>query len=144
MQTALPTDSSTAREWTRVWHLAENVRRENMPRPKPLKTFALRLDDWDAAVRQFREVEQRLLLGQPDELTWDFHAIVLHTLLAAGHALLAEVRQVGPAELAAGHVTLEEIEACVAELEQTNREWRHGLSEDELAAVRAKIFDGAA
>src|ERR1043166_5779281 len=107
--------------------------------------FIGKYGEWDLAVRQFRKVEtRRITLGQPNERDWLWHAACLHGLLSKGKLLLLEATKLSERDLSLCNVTRKEIEAYVADLEQSLREAHHDFSESELAKAREKIFCAAA
>jgi hypothetical protein len=109
------------------------------------KAFATGVGSWDLAVRQFRRVEmRRIITGSPTETDRLHHAICLHALLAFGKILILEARRFPDADLAAVGIAHDQIAAYVTELEQSLREWHHGISEAELNDARQRIFGAAA
>lgn len=85
-----------------------------------------------------------MILGNPDEKDFHFHAICLHSLLAIGHSLILLGEEFEQKEFEHTCVEHAHIEAYVQELEQSFREWHHGFSSQEVAAVEEKIFGGEA
>ncbi len=133
-----PIDSITPLEWAWVQDLIQEVQRQELG-----DAFARNLGEWDLAVRQFRKVEyRRIILGSPTEDDFLHHAACLHALLALGNILLMETRKFSDSDLTALGIARQTVAAYVAELEQSFREWHHGISETELNAVREKIFGG--
>ena len=107
--------------------------------------FLRNLFQWDMAIRQFWKVElKRIILGTPTKNDLDFHAMCLHTLLAIGRSLMLGSKDFEPAELARNHVAHDHIESYVEDLEQSFREWHHGLTLEEVGAAERKIFGAAA
>ena len=126
-------------EWSWVQGLIQDVQRLEQR-----DTFAKNLFGWDLAVQQFRKVEmKRIILGSPTENDILHHKICLHALLTIGNAIVLDAKRFSDEELAALKVTRQQIAAYVSELEQSYREWHHGISEAELAKVRESIFSAA-
>lgn len=135
-----PASSITPQEWAWVQELIQEVQRQELR-----EAFAKGLWEWDLAVRQFRKVEmRRVITGPPTEADLLHHAVCLHALLALGKVLILEARKFSDAELTVFGVAHGHIAAYVAELEQSLREWHHGISEAELNAARLRIFGAAA
>ena len=136
--------SISREEWSWVEDLINEVNREVQQQFRRA-TFPRNLFQWDLAARQFRKIEQRrLLLQKPTELDLQRHAVCLHALLAIGHALVLASRGFQVEELDQLGVRREEIEAYVAELEESLREWHHGFSEEEINQAREKLFGAKA
>ena len=72
-------DSAVSHEhWEWVRGLIRDIDRE-----EKRDEFLKLLFQWDLAVREFRKVElAAMILGQPNEKDFQFHAICLHSLLA--------------------------------------------------------------
>jgi len=87
---------------------------------------------------------RRIILASPTENDILHHALCLHALLAIGNALLLEGKKFSDEQLAIFKVSFNQITAYVAELEQSFREWHHGISETELAKSRQAIFGATA
>jgi hypothetical protein len=135
-----PAGSITPQEWDWVQELIQEVQRQELR-----EAFATGVGSWDLAVRQFRRVEmRRIITGTPTEKDRLHHAICLHALLAFGKVLVLEARRFSDADLAGVGIAQDQIAAYVAELEQSLREWHHGISEAELNAARQRIFGAAA
>jgi hypothetical protein len=134
-------ESKISREhWEWVRGLIRDIEREEK-RDEFLRT----LFQWDLAVREFRKVElAAMILGQPVEQDFHFHAICLHSLLATGHSLILMAEQFDPKDLEHCRVEPAQITAYVEELEQSFREWHHGFNDHEVEATRVKIFGGEA
>jgi len=131
-------------EWNWVEDLIQEVKREVQQEIKRA-TFARNLFQWDLAARQFHKIEQRRLLSQkPTDVDLQCHAVCLHALLAIGHALVLGSRLFHSEELDELGVKREEIEAYVAELEQSLGEWHHGFSKAEINQAREKLFGAKA
>lgn len=140
LQQRFDDDSITREEWAWVESLIKDVARE-----EESDLFAQKLFQWDLAVKQFRKLEnKRIILGTPKPLDLQFHALCLHGLLTIGHALVIDSRRFKPDDLVKFQIKHEEIEAYVAELEQSFREWHHGFTENELAEVREAVLGGKA
>ncbi len=106
--------------------------------------FLKNLFQWDMAVRQFRKTElKRIIIGNPSQHDLDFHALCLHALLAIGRSLLLESRNFDQSELAKNNISHDHIESYIEELEQSFREWHHGLTAEEVKAAETKIFGAA-
>lgn len=136
--------SISREEWSWVEDLIHEVNREVQQEARRA-TFARNLFQWDLATRQFRKIEQRrLLLQKPTDVDLQFHAVCLHPLLVIGHTLMLGSRLFQAEELDNLGVKHEEIEAYVAELEQSFREWHHGFSEAEINQTREKLFGAKA
>ncbi len=116
----------------------------DLSREERREEFLKNLFQWDMAVRQFRKTElKRIIIGSPSQHDLDFHALCLHALLAIGRSLLVDSRNFDPAELEKNNIAHDHIESYVEELEQSFREWHHGLTADEVKAAEAKIFGAA-
>ena len=110
-------------------------------REETREEFLKNLFQWDMAVRQFRKTElKRVIIGNPSRHDLDFHALCLHALLAIGHSFLMDSRKFDQSELAKNNIAHDHIESYVEELEQSFREWHHGLTAEEVKAAEAKIF----
>lgn len=134
-----PQENITPEEWAWVRDLIQDVQQEEQR-----DSFVKSLIEWDLAVRQFRKVEmRRIILGSPMESDILHHALCLHALLAIGNALLLEGRKFSDEQLSVFKVSVSQVAAYVAELEQSFREWHHGVSETELAKTRQSIFGAA-
>src|SRR5438132_7615831 len=128
-------DEITPQEWEWVHEMIGEIERQ-----EKREDFARWLFQWDFAVKGFRKVAQRrIILGRPTDADWRFHAICLHDLLATGHALILRSRDFDAAELKQFNVSHEDIEAYVAELEQSFREWHHGFTETEVSNAQQAI-----
>ncbi len=68
----------------------------------------------------------------------------LHGLLALGHSLVLQAERFSEQELTALNVRYDQLVAYVEELDQSLREWHHGLSVEEIKAAQTRIFGGAA
>jgi len=135
-----PQENITPEEWAWVRDLIQEVQQEEQR-----DSFVKCLFEWDLAVRQFRKVEmRRIILASPTENDILHHALCLHALLAIGNALLLEGKKFSDEQLAIFKVSFNQITAYVAELEQSFREWHHGISETELAKSRQAIFGATA
>ena len=136
---AAPHEEITQQEWEWVHEMIGEVERQGRR-----EDFARWLFQWNFAVREFRKVEQRrIVLGSPNEFDMRFHALCLHSLLVTGHALILQSHDFNAEELKQFGVAHDQIEACVAELEQSFREWHHGFTEAELTEARTAIFGAA-
>lgn len=134
------TEHISQEEWQWVHDMIRDIEREEQ-RDQYLSS----LFQWGLAVRQFRKVEiKRMILGNPDEADFDYHAMCLHALLAIGTALKMNVGQFEREDLIKFHVEPEHILCYVQELEQSFREWHHGFTPQELGAAKAKIFGATA
>ena len=134
-----PQENITPEEWAWVQDLIQEVQRE-----EKRESFVKSLFEWDLAVRQFRKVEmRRIILASPTENDILHHALCLHALLAIGNALLLEGRKFSDEDLVTFKVSMPQIVAYVAELEQSFREWHHRISEVELSKTRQAIFSVA-
>ena len=129
----------TQQEWQWVHEMIDEI--EDQERRED---FARWLFQWDFAVREFRKVEQRrIVVGSPNEFDWRFHALCLHSLLATGNALILTSHAFDADDLKRFGVSHADIEAYVAELEQSFREWHHGSTDAEVAAAQKAIFGAA-
>lgn len=134
-----PQENITPEEWAWVRGLIQDVQQEEQR-----DTFVKGLIEWDLAVRQFRKVElRRIILASPTEDDILQHALCLHALLAIGNALLVGGRKFTESQLAVFKISLNQVAAYVADLEQSFREWHHGISGTELAKTRQAIFGAA-
>lgn len=130
----------TREQWAWVEGLIRDV-----SRPEEGNIFARRVFQWDLAVRQFQKVEhERIVVGTPTDVDFEAHARCLQGLLTIGNALVMASREFQPEELARFGIRREEIGAYVEALEQSFREWHHGLSEEYLDKVRQALFSGEA
>jgi hypothetical protein len=137
--TAAPREEIAQLEWKRVQEMIAEVGRQERR-----EDFARWLFRWDFAVREFRKVEQRLIiLGTPSEWDWHCHADCLHSLLGAGHAIILASKGFKAEELSQFGVTHSQIEAYVADLEQSFREWHHGFAEAEISELQQAILGSA-
>lgn len=135
-----PQENITPEEWAWVRDLIQEVQQEEQR-----DSFVKSLFEWDLAVRQFRKVEmRRIILAPPTENDILYHGLCLHALLAIGNALLLEGRKFSGEQLAVFEVSMSQISAYVAELEQSYREWHHGIPEAELVKTRQVIFSATA
>jgi hypothetical protein len=126
------------------WNWVRNLIRE-IERDQKRGEFLKQLFQWDLGVREFRKVElSRMILGDPNELDFRYHAICLHSLLAMGNWLVIQGESFDKKDLERAGVEHGHIEAYVAELEQSYREWHHGFEADELKAAQRAIFGGEA
>lgn len=126
----------SAEQWEFVRNLINDI-----ARAQKRDEFVGSLFQWDLAVRQFRRVElNRVILGDPDKRELDLHAVCAHLLLGIGHALKMLSDDFTDEELAAFAVTRGQIAAYVEELEQSFREWHHGLTPEEVRAAEVRIF----
>ena len=140
MKTISEADAITPREWQWVQELIADVQRQARR-----EAFAQTLGQWDLAVRQFRKVEQRRFVEHtPTEEDLRYHALCLQALLAVGHTLVLDAQRFSEEELAALNVRPEQIVAYVEELNQSLREWHHGLSAEEIKAAQDRIFGASA
>jgi hypothetical protein len=132
-------DARISREhWEWVRGLIRDIEREEKK-----DEFLKLLFQWDLAVREFRKVElAAMILGQPNEKDFHFHAICLHSLLAMGHSLILMAEPFDPREFEYCRVQHAHITTYLEELEQSFREWHHGFNESEIAETKAKIFRG--
>src|SRR5205807_8843209 len=106
-------------------------------REERTESLARRVFQWDVAVRQFRKVEhERVVLAPPTPADLEGHARCLEGLLMIGRALLLACKQHVPEELDRFGIKEEEVQACVAALEQSLWEWHHSFSEEHLDQVR--------
>ena len=85
-----------------------------------------------------------MIMGDPNEKDFHFHAICLHSLLAIGHSLILMGEEFEAKEFQQSCVKHAHIEAYVKELEQSFQEWHHGFSQQEISTAQARIFGGAA
>ena len=131
-----PQENISPEEWAWVRDLIHEVQQE-----EKRDSFVKSLFEWDLAVRQFRKVElKRIILASPTENDILHHALCLHALLAIGNALLLEGKKFSDEQLAIFKVSMSQMAAYVAELEQSFREWHNGISEVELTKARQVIF----
>jgi len=127
-------------EWAWVQGMIRDLVRE-----ESRDLFLKSLFQWDMGVREFRKVEmKRIIHGEPSARDLENHAICLHILLAIGRSVAAASRDFTTEELAENRVSHDQIEAYVQELEQSYREWHHGLTDKEVEEAERKIFGAAA
>lgn len=122
--------------WTWVNSLIEDVRRE-----EESDAFAQNLGRWDLAVRTFRRAEDEIMyLDDPSEPDRRFCLFLLHTLAAMGNRLLIHSQQFTAQELDRFGVKHGQIEAYVAEVEESLREWSNDADPQKVSDLEAAIF----
>jgi hypothetical protein len=124
------------------WRTVRFSAQEIGPHEKLGKAIA----QWDAAVRLFRKVEQsRFYENEPTDIDRENHRAVLHLLIGLGRNWLLESQAFSDQHLAASGFTRADLEAYIADLEDTFfMFYVPDFEPDKTAELQRQIFGGAA